>query len=299
MASTSKIPLRQFSLTNPFVLAGKFGAACALALLSSVALGIPDLVTAAFVAVLCCSPGALMGLRTSFEQLAGSVLGGGLGTMAVILDLPQLLGVPLAVTLAVLATHLVGFYRGAIAASFTALFVQIVTFGDPLHTFGYRLEAVGVAALSAFIVNVAISAFFYRSLFAKRLGRVSARVDELVARAAVDGPAVMFPIFAAMSQVDEELQQALDELSWRRNDVTAAVLEEMRAELLWLRDYVHLIVNLEMGESEASPEVLAFISWLANEDGDAPELSGERSATRARLLQMLLDPPGVRGGVSP
>ncbi len=234
-----------------------------------------------------------MGLRTSFEQLAGSVVGGGLGTLAVILDLPQPVGVPIAVTLAVLFTHLIGFYRGAIAASFTALFVQIVTFGDPLHTYGYRLEAVGIAAVSAFVVNVAVSAFFYKSLFRRRLVKVSERVDELVALAASQGPAVMFPVFAAMNQVDEELGQALDELSWRRNDATAAVLKKLRVELLWLRDYVHLIVNLEMGEAESSEEVLTFIAWLATREGDAPPLSGERAATRTRLLQMLEAPAGI------
>jgi hypothetical protein len=161
-----------------------------------------------------------------------------------------------------------------------------------LHTFGYRLEAVGVAALSAFVVNVAVSAFFYKSLFRKRLARVTGRVDELVKLAGSQGPAVMFPIFGAMNQVDEELQQALRELSWRRNEATAAALEKMRLELLWLRDYVHLIVNLEMGETLASEEVLAFISWLPKRVGDAPELSGERTATRTRLLQMLEEPAG-------
>lgn len=275
------------SLTSPYLLAGKFGASCALALLAAMALSIPDLVTAAFVAILCCSPGALMGLRTSFEQLAGSIIGGSFGTLAAIAALPQTAGVPAAVALAVLCTHLIGFSRGAIAAAFTALFVQIVTFGDPLHTFGYRLAAVGVAAVSAFVVNVAISAFFYESLFRKRIERVSLRVEELVAVAAEDGPAVMFPVFAAISQVTAELEQALRELAWRRNEATAAVLQDMREELLWLRDYVHLIVNLEMGETTAPKEVLTFIGWLAAPEGEMPPLTGERATTRTRLAQML------------
>lgn len=228
-----------------------------------------------------------MGLRTSFEQLAGSLIGGGLGTLAAVLGLPQLVGVPLAVSLAILCTQLIGFSRGMVAASFTALFVQIVTFGDPLHTFGFRIAAVGVAALSAFVVNVAVSAFFYVPLFAKRLHKVDKRVAALLTQAVREGPGVMFPVFAALSQIDEELEQALRELSWRRNRATASKLLAMKAKLLWLRDYVHLIVDLEMGERTAPDEVLRFLAWLTAPEGEAPDLGGPRSATRTRLLQML------------
>ncbi len=297
MATSSKQSSQPFNLANPVFLAGKSGAACALALLAVSALGIPDLVTAAFVAVLCCSPGALLGLRLSFEQFAGSVVGGIFGTLAAALSMPQLLGVPLAVSLAILCTYAIGFSRGTVAASFTALFVQIVTFGDPLHTFGYRIEAVGVAAASAFVVNVAVSAFFYRSLFRRRLRKVSARVDELLEAAAEQGPSVMFSVFAALTQVEQELEQALRELSWRRNEHTAQHLRAMREELHWLRDYVHLIVDLEMGEPETPKEVLTFIAWLASPSGEAPALAGLRDATRTRLLQMLGAREAVRDAV--
>ncbi len=287
MATSTKQSIAGFQLTSPIILAGKSGAACALALLATFALDIPDLVTAAFVAILCCSPGALMGLRTSFEQLAGSVIGGSLGTLAVIVGLPQLVGVPLAVSLSILGTYAIGFSRGTVAASFTALFVQIVLFGDPLQTFGYRIEAVGIAAASAFVVNVGASAFFYRSLFERRLCKVSLRVDELVSIAAEQGPSVLFSVFPSLTQVDEELEQAIRELSWRRNKATADRLQVLREDLLWLRDYVHLVVDLEMGESDTPEEVLKFIAWLDERDGEAPSLSGQRDATRIRLLQML------------
>ena len=291
MATSSKAARVGFSLTDPFFLAGKSGASCALALLIVDALSVPDLVTAAFVAILCCSPGALMGLRTSLEQLTGSALGGLFGTLAAVLALPLVAGVPLAVTFAILGTYAIGFSQGTVAAAFTALFVQIVTFGEPLHTFGYRLEAVGIAALSAFIVNVAVSAFFYRSLFRKRLRKVQGRVDELVALAAEQGPGVMHSVFAVLSQLDLELSQALRELSWRRNESTSEILRTMRADLVWLRDFVHLIVDLEMTARKSPDEVLSFMSWLRERKGEAPAVSGQAVTTRARILQILSEQP--------
>ena len=69
-------------------------------------------------------------------------------------------------------------------------------------------------------------------------------------------------------------------------------MKGMRQQLLWLRDYVHLIVNLEMGVATAPPEVLAFIGWLADPKGEMPELAGERATTRTRLSQMLDARPG-------
>lgn len=287
MANSAKAKGGSFSLSNPFFLAGKAGAACALALLASMTLSAPDLVTAAFVAVLCCSPGALMGLRTSFEQLAGSALGGAFGTLAVMSELPLVAGVSLAVTLAILCTHAIGFARGTVAAAFTALFVQIVTFGQPLDTFGYRMEAVGIAALSAFVVNVAVSAFFYQSLFRKRLQKAKGRVDELLIQAGEHGPGVMYSVFALLTQLEVELSQAMRELSWRRNESTKAVLEEMRTELLWLRNYVHLIVDLELCAEDQPEELLDFLRWLKETAGPAPALSGAAAATRDRILAML------------
>lgn len=277
-----------FSLTNPVFLAGKSGAACALALLMAAVLNVPDTVTASFVAVLCCAPAALMGLRTSAGQLVGSIIGGLFGTLAAYLDLPELAGVPLAISFAILCTHAIGFHQGTVVAAFTALFVQLVSFGDPFITFMYRIEAVGIAALSAFVVNVLVSAFFYRSLFRKRVRRSRERLVSLVHLASEQGPSVLHGFFGVTTQLNAELDQAVRELAWRGNEKTAGELRALQEEAIWLRDYAHLLVDLEFAWSEEEEEgIRKFLAWLPLRRGEAPPLSGTATATRLRILEHL------------
>lgn len=130
-------------------------------------------------------------------------------------------------------------------------------------------------------------AFCYQSLFRKRLSKVRGRVDELVALAVEQGPGVMHSVFAALTPLNLELDQALRELSWRRNESTRKVLSDMRAELQWLRDYAHLIVDLETAAPSGSAEVHRFLAWLADRAGQAPALSAWAKPTRERIIEML------------
>ncbi|MCP4448370.1 MAG: FUSC family protein [Myxococcales bacterium] len=276
-----------FTLTNPVFLAGKSAAACALALLLAQALGVPDAVTASFVAVLCCSPGALMGLRTSVEQLVGSVLGGVLGTLGAVMHLTPALGVPLAVGVAVLCTHSVGFHRGTIAAAFTALFLQLVSFGDPLETFVFRLEAVGIAGLSAFVVNVASSSLFYGALFEKRLARLSLHIDALLLQAVDSGPSGLVVAFPHITELRLQLEQALRELRWRRNAKAEARVALIISRVEWLEDVVHLAVNLEYSLPPDDSKLGEFLAWLPAQEGPAPQLPEAGRETRERILAVL------------
>jgi len=286
--------LRAFTLTNSVFWAGKAGASCALALLLVQYLEVPDMVTASFVAVLCCSPAALMGLRVSLEQFAGSAIGGALGTLGVYLNLPQAIGVPLAVSLAMLSTQSIGFYRGTVVAAFTALFVQIISFGEPLETFGYRMVAVCVAAMSAFVVNVLVSSFFYQSLFGKRAEKLEGRVAELLLRASEGELAPMHSLFANISQLLGEIGEAKRELEWRGDAHSAEVLGMMSEKILWLRSFVHLVVDLELVADATSEEVRVFLSYLATREGEAPSLPESAECTRLRLIDHIQAEPGAK-----
>lgn len=276
-----------FTLTNPVFLSGKSAAACALALLFAQALADPDLVTASFVAVLCCSPGALMGLRTSAEQMAGSVLGGIFGTLGAVLALPLALGVPVAVGLAVLCTHSIGFHRGTVAAAFTALFLQLVSFGEPLETFAYRLGAVGIAGLSAFVVNVAASSLFYESLFQKRLNRLTVHIDDLLHHASENGPAALVVIFPLLTELRGQLRQAIREVRWRKNVGAEGKLVAISERVVWLEDLVHLVVNLQYSLDADDPDLRGFLSWLPDQEGPAPQLPAPAGQSRERIIRLL------------
>jgi hypothetical protein len=228
-----------------------------------------------------------MGLRTSADQLVGSVLGGVFGTLGAMLALPHAVGVPVAVGLAILSTHSIGFHRGTVAAAFTALFLQLVSFGDPLHTFGYRLEAVGIAALSAFVVNVAASSLFYEALFAKRLRRLRQHIDTLLYRAAEHGPAELVVAFPFITELALQLRQATRELRWRGNAQAEARLAEVAAKVDWLQDLVHLAVNLEYSLSSTDPDLRKFLAWLPEQEGPAPSMPQPAAQTRDRILALL------------
>ncbi|MEM8996230.1 MAG: hypothetical protein AAGF23_15690 [Acidobacteriota bacterium] len=106
-----RLPLRYFFL------AGKAAAACAVALLIDGLTGNPDHVSSTFVAVLAVSPVVLMGLRRSFDQIAGSALGGLLGAGAMLAGLDLGVGIPVAVGLSILAAFALGFGRGYTVAA--------------------------------------------------------------------------------------------------------------------------------------------------------------------------------------
>ena len=149
-------PLPRNPISRIF-LATKAAAACALALAIDSFTNNPDHVTSTFVAVLSVSPVVLMGLRRSFEQVVGSLLGGLWGTAAALAGLTMGVGIPVAVGAAILSCFLVGFGHGYAVAAFAALFVQAVPRGDPITTLEVRFLAVATAALAAFLVNVFVS----------------------------------------------------------------------------------------------------------------------------------------------
>jgi hypothetical protein len=101
----------------------------------------------------------------------------------------------------------------------------------------------------------------------------------------------MYPMFAVLAQLDTELKQAMRELSWRRNETTKKVLEGMRSELVWLRNYAHLIVDLDMNAGQTPDELQDFLAWLKDPKDPAPALSGQAAATRARIVTMLAERP--------
>lgn len=217
-------------------------------------------------------------------------MGGLFGTVATLCGLPVALGVPVAVGAATLGAHRVGLQRATVAAAFTALFLQLVSFGEPLETFGYRLEAVGIAGLSAFIVNVAASSLFYEALFRKRLVRLSAHIDELLLHASETGPAVLEVVFPVLRELSHQLHQAIREMEWRRNARGEKVLEAMAARVEWLEDLVHLVVNLQYSLDSSDPDLRTFLAWLPTQKGQAPELPAPAAQGRERILALLEAP---------
>ena len=265
-------------------LAAKAAAACALALFFDSLTGNPDHVTSTFVAILSISPVVLMGLRRSFEQVIGSLIGGLCGTAAAALDLGPQTGIPLAVGIAILLCFVVGFGHGYLVAAFSAMFVQAVPRGEPLDTFEVRLLAVATAAIAAFLVNTLVSSVAYRSIFRRRLRFAEATVSKLLLAAAEQGPTAVRAGFPLLGELETQLQAARDELRWRRSRTTASWLAGIAYRTAVLRRLLHHVLDLSyLLEEEGLPPDASqpWLRWLVHPgDAEPPVPEPLRETTR-------------------
>lgn len=278
------------SLRDLLFLAGKALLACLVTLLLDDLVGNPDHVSSTFVAVLSVSAVALAGLRQGLSQLVGSALGGVWGTLATVAGLPVLVAVPLAVGLAVLTAHAARAAQGYPIAAFTALYLVLVPQGTPLQTFGIRLMAVASGALGGLLVNLVVSALFYRQIYARRLDDAEARVRALLPAAARRGPDAAESGFAHLASLQGELDHALTELKWRRAQRTHAAVRRMWWRVEELRSLLHLASNIgliaqqeRIEESEISP----LVDWLRRPSDTAPAVP-EPIAEPAHRLETAL-----------
>ncbi len=271
------------------LLAGKAAAACALALAFDAVSGNPDHVTSTFVAVLSVSPVVLLGLRRSFEQVVGSLLGGLWGTAAALAGLAPGAGIPAAVGAAIVSCFLVGFGRGYTVAAFAALFVQAVPRGDPLATLEVRLLAVATAALAAFLVNVLASSVTYRNIFRRRLRYAEATVSKLLVAAAEHGPRVALAGFPVLAELETLLEMAHSELHWRRSRRAASWLAGVSDRTATLRRLLHLVTDLShLLEENGLPADAAqpWLNWLIHPGGAEPEVPEPLAGTSRRIRRI-------------
>ena len=270
--------------------AGKVAAATFLALLGGELIGNPDRVTATFIAVLCCSPAVSIGLRQGITQLGASLVGGTLGVLCILAQVPVYLGVPIAVCLAVLSTAWSKFSKGTGVASFTALFVQLVPFGSPFETWWTRQEAVLLALVCAAIVNIFVSAAFYKNIFGKRLHKLEALIDSKLERALTE-PLSIGATFGALAGFEAELEPALQELEIRRAWETKKCLDEYLAEARRLKKFINEIYRMglliedhaSLSVSDAAP----LICWTRNPAEHFPEVREEFREIALRLQQLV------------
>lgn len=278
-------------LTNPFFLAVKAGLATLLALILGAMLGNTDHVSAAFIAVLCTSPTVLIGLRRALTQFAGSIIGGLLGVICIVLDVPLWIGVPIAVTLGIWGAFLLGVSQGHQVAAFSAILVQIVPRGSALETLDTRLIAVFVAAVSGFVVNLVVSGMTYDEIFGRRMRVVEAEIFRLVPGAARSGPEAAQEGFDLIAQLQDELSMALEELRWRQNWEKFRLIQSIWWRVGRLRHLLH--VASEMGylanaTGVRQAELLPFLEWMTHLEGQRPDVPEHLEPTAHRIVTELL-----------
>lgn len=273
---------RDRSFDHPGAIALKSGFACLLALSLNRLTGNQDDVSTSFIAVMCVSPTVIMGLRRAAAQLVGSLVGAGFGAAMLAAAVDPVVGVPVAVALAVGLTSALGLPGGYPVAAFSALFVQLVPFGDATDTLVVRLLSVGLAAACGFVVNALVSSLFYTRIFRRRVGLLEARVWTLLHEAQAHGPWSVQPGFLAVSEVEQHLQLAIEELGWRRQPKARDDARALLERVLRLRRVLHLVYGLGYTAEEAGLRPDAAAAWLAwvgkrstADAGPRPELAAE------------------------
>jgi hypothetical protein len=156
------------ALAHPLYLAVKSALAALLALVAVELLGLPDRLSATFVACVCITPTAYAGLRRGLDQLMGSAIGGGLSWLT-FLWVPRAAAIGLSLFWGTLLTFGFGFARGWLVAAFSVLYVLLIPGPDPATVLELRMASVAIGVLSATAVNLVVSRISYRGVFTRRL----------------------------------------------------------------------------------------------------------------------------------
>lgn len=273
---------------NPYWLAIKAGLACMVTLVIDHLTGNPDHVSSTFIATLCVSPTALMGLRRASQQLLGSLLGGLWGTLVALLGLATVVSIPFAVTGALLTSFILRLGLAYPVVAFTALFVLAVPRGDPFNTFLVRIVAVLTGTFAGFLVNVLVSGRAYRQIYQRRLNLARALILEQLPTAVDRGFEGVLGAFNGLAQLEEELELAAEELRWRRNTE-----QHPQVILIWrqverLHELLHLMCEMHVEAHRAdllrTEAPRAFATWLRAADGDPPPIAPVFEDTASRLI---------------
>lgn len=231
------------TLSDPLFIALKGSVAAALALAMVQLLGIPDTLSATFVAVVCISPTVFSGLRQGLEQVTASAIGGGI-TYALSFVLPSAVVLLIALAVTIWICFRAGFPRAYPVAAFTSLYVLLLP-GSAADTLKYRILSVAVGVASAIAVNVIVSALGYRRVFARRLriarAQLSDEYAQLARALASDGPAEVDPDqlfesnFTLLRTLVEEVSDAKRDSRMRGGRALERMTSAVRAAELLLR----------------------------------------------------------------
>ncbi len=261
------------TLTDPLFLALKAAFAASLAVLLTYVLGIADQLSAGFVAVACVSPTAYAGLRRGGQQVAGSVLGGGIATLLSFVLPPSLapLTVFLSVLLAVVACVRFGMTSAYGVAGFSAVYVVALPFASATVAIETRLLslAIGISVATAF--NLVVSWVLGSRIVERRIRIARAEVAEaLRRRREPDADQRFEATFAVIAELQTDLEAARRELFGGRTRVLA---EAHLAEATRLRRLLHVAKTLVLLDRADDPTLDATCAALKTGPLEEPTVS--------------------------
>lgn len=279
------------SLVDHRFLAGKAAASAVLGWAGVTALGNPDAVSAAFVAVICTSPIILSGLKRARDQVLGSLIGGAVAALFAWLGLPFALELALGVGVAVWLTIALGFGAGYQVAAFTAIYLLLIPRGTPVDTLLVRLSSVAVGGTAAVAVNGVVSLLMYVRIFQRKERLATELVAEQLRSivATPEPPANgIEDLFITLGTLQSELADAVKELAWRKNPTLSYQVGRMANTARRLMNVAHQARNSLLqvrdecrGWSEAER---VAVDGLADELLGGPSYAGPIPSTLQKVF---------------
>jgi uncharacterized membrane protein YccC len=261
------------TLIDPWFLALKAALAASIAVLLTHLFAVEDPLSAGFVAVACVSPTAYAGLRRGGEQVAGSLLGGGISTLLRWLAPPSFGPAVVfgSVLVAVLACMRLGMRSAYAVAAFSAIYVVALPFASPTLAIETRLLALAIGIGVATIVNLVVSAAVGDRIVERRIRLARGKVaDTLAEHPRADADDRFEQAFAVIAELQTDLEGARRELFGGR---ARKLAETHLAEAIRLRRLLHVAKTLVLLERADAATLAEAVSSLRAGPLDEPTVA--------------------------
>lgn len=237
-----------------------------------------DMISLLFAMMLTLEPVNILGIKTGFDQIKASILGGLVTAALVSLFGINMITIPLGVALTMYFSLKLNWRFVSPVAIFTAIYmtqyIQLDASGDPsmLITFRLRMLALGGGIGIAIIYNYIFSLMFHNSMLRKRLiyivESLNTHMDTYLANEqSGDLKGLKTEITGLFSDIDMVIGHVADIKRFRVKDIP---YERYGCALSELRDYTHyfldvIMFRLKHSKGAADLEVLKSFKDLLTE----------------------------------
>jgi uncharacterized membrane protein YccC len=247
-----------------------------------------DRLSAVFVALICCQPSFVSGVKRGWEQLLASAVGvsTSLVLLAVAPHTSWAMGIAIALTYAA-GTALRWPYPTLVVALFSSLYMSLLTQSSLQGTALLRCESVALGVVAAIAINLAFSPLIRRANLEVRLRgalvRVQAELAGLHVAVVSRAPEAINVWLAACEPVFEELRQVAGEL----DDLRAEARMAGGSTRARLGPGIEAVAALEQVLHHALDVGSAVVRLLEDSPEDGPELLKGAGGSLAEALAVL------------
>jgi len=224
-----------------------------------------DMISLLLGLMLTLQPINVSGLKSGWDQMSASIIGGGITALIVLIGGINFITVPLAVAATLYITLRINWREMSVIAVFTSIymtqFIQMTGAGEPSMylTLRLRLLSLGTGILIAVVMNFLFSLLFYRSMLRKRTVFVVEKIvqsisDFIAAENSVESDgyeALEKQIIILFGDIDYIVGGLMDMKKKKTKDgITGSFIKKLKE----LRDINHYLLDLVMLAEKEIPD---------------------------------------------